>query len=230
MMAAVGMKKAWILALAMACTAVSSALFTPRPQALAQERAQMPLEHLFPEQFGHWRLDPAASALIRPAFEQARQFQMYDQVLERTYVNAEGRRMMLSVAYGRQQSVGLQMHLPEVCYKAGGFHVQDVEAGTVDLNGAKLPVTRLFASMDARPEPITYWRLLGDDVISDETQFKLRQISLGATGVIPDGMLVRVSSVDADVGAAHALQASFVQEMAAAMTAPQRTRVLGQSR
>jgi EpsI family protein len=221
------MTKAWLLAGAMALTAVFSALFTPQPQPLDLARARTPLEQLFPEHFGAWQPDPAAAALVRPAFEQARRFQMYDQVLERTYIDTQGRRVMLSVAYGRQQSVGLQMHLPEVCYKAGGFRVQDVVSDEIDLGTMKLPVTRLFASMDDRPEPITYWRLLGDDVIGNATQFRLRQLSMGMTGVIRDGMLVRVSSIDADVASAHAVQTRFVREMAAAMAPAQRMRVLG---
>jgi EpsI family protein len=221
------MKKAWMLAICMALTAIFSAAFMPRPQPLAQERASAPLEQLFPAQFGSWRLDPAASSLIRPAFERARQFQMYDQVLERTYIDDQGRSVMLSVAYGRQQSVGLQMHRPEVCYKAGGFRVQGLAQGQLKLGGRDLLVTRLLASMEGRPEPITYWRLLGDDVVADETQFKLRQLSLGASGAIPDGMLVRVSSIDEDTSAAYKVHEGFVQAMAQSLKGPQRKRVLG---
>lgn len=222
-------QRAWILAIAMGLTAVFSAVFMPRPPAVAQARAQTPLEQLFPERFGGWRLDPAASALVRPAFEQARQFQVYDQVLERTYMDEAGHRIMLSVAYGRQQSVGLQMHRPEVCYKAGGFQVEGVTPDELALtSGQRLPITRVFASMAGRPEPITYWRLLGDEVVGSESQFKLRQLSLGATGVIPDGMLVRVSSIDEDRPAAYALHDAFIREMATSMDAAQRSRVLGQ--
>lgn len=221
------MKKAWLLAFAMVFTAVLSLVFMPRAQPLAQERARMPLEQLFPVQFGVWHLDPAAAALIRPAFEQARQFQMYDQVLERTYMDEAGHRVMLSVAYGRQQSVGLQMHRPEVCYKAGGFKVQDVAQGELTLPGHALSVTRLLASMEGRPEPITYWRLLGDDIVRDETQFKLRQLSLGASGAIPDGMLVRVSSIDDDTASAYKVHEAFVQALAQGLNPAQRQRVLG---
>lgn len=221
------MVKAWLLAVAMLLTAGASAVFLPRPQPVAQERANMPLEQLFPDHFGDWRLDPAAAVLIRPAFEKARQFQMYDQVLERTYMDASGRRVMLSVAYGRQQSVGLQMHRPEVCYKASGFHVQDVAAGQLQVQGRAVPVTRLLASMDGRPEPITYWRLLGDELVADETQFKLRQLSLGASGAIPDGMLVRVSSIDDSKAGAYQLHEAFVRAMAQALTPSQQKRVLG---
>lgn len=222
------MKKACLLALAMVLTSAFSSVFVLRPQPLAEARAKTPLESLFPERFGNWQLDPAASALIRPAFEQAKRFQMYDQVLERTYMDERGRRVMLSAAYGRQQSVGLQMHLPEVCYKAGGFKVGDVEAGQIALGGNTLLVKRLFASMDGRPEPITYWRLLGDEVVGDETRFKLRQLSFGSTGAVPDGMLVRVSTIDPDTRHAYTVHEDFVREMAAAMNAAQRARVLGQ--
>jgi len=221
------MKKAWLLAICMALTAAFSAIFMPRPQPLAQERASMPLEQLFPAQFGSWRLDPAASALIRPAFERARQFQMYDQVLERTYIDDEGHSVMLSVAYGRQQSVGLQMHRPEVCYKAGGFRVQGVVQGKLKIGGHDLLVTRLLASMVGRPEPITYWRLLGDDVVADETQFKLRQLSLGVSGAIPDGMLVRVSSIDEDTAAAYKVHEAFVRALALRLTGARGKRVFG---
>jgi EpsI family protein len=131
------------------------------------------------------------------------------------------------VAYGRQQSVGLQMHRPEVCYKAGGFKVDAVQDGTLDVQGHAIPVTRLFASMEGRPEPITYWRLLGNEVITDEAGFQLRRWVPGAVGGIPDGMLVRISSLGDDVQAAYQLQAGFAQAMAQAMSPAQRLRVLG---
>ncbi|MBI2734739.1 MAG: EpsI family protein, partial [Aquabacterium sp.] len=181
------MRSAWVMAMLMLLTAASSYAFLPKPQPEAQARANTPLEQLFPSEFGPWRLDPAAAALIRPAFERARQFQMYDQVLERTYMDEAGHRIMLSVAYGRQQSVGLQMHRPEVCYRAGGFTVSHIEPGELQILGRAIPVTRLFASLDGRPEPITYWRLLGNEVIADEARFKLRQLSAGGSGGIPDG-------------------------------------------
>lgn len=221
------MKTAWLMAFFMTLTAVFSYAFQPRPQPDAQARANTPLEQLFPSEFGGWRLDPAASALIRPAFERARQFQMYDQVLERTYMDDAGHRIMLSVAYGRQQSVGLQMHRPEVCYKAGGFKVANIEPGALSLLGRSVPVTRLFASLEGRPEPITYWRLLGNEVIADEARFKLRQLTPGAMGGIPDGLLVRISSLDDAPPRAYKLQADFAQAMAQALTPEQRQRVLG---
>ncbi len=218
--------RAWLFGILMVFTAVASIALRPSVDPAVQVRAAVPLESLFPVEFGAWRLDPSAVAPIRPAFERARQFQMYDQVLERTYVDPQGRRIMLSVAYGRQQSVGLQMHRPEVCYRAGGFAISEVKAHQLAVNGQTLPVTRLLASMPGRPEPITYWRLLGDQVITSESGFRLGPWRWGG-GVLMDGLLVRVSSIDTDRIAAWQVQADFVTQLAAAMSPAQRRRVLG---
>ena len=210
--------------------AVATLAHLGRPQASAEAnaRALVPLEALFPQRVGVWQPDPVSVGFVRPAFEQAKQFQMYDQVLERVYVNPAGERIMLSVAYGRQQSVGLQVHRPEVCYKAGGFHVGAVRSGRIDLPGHVLPVTRLVASMPDRQEPITYWRLLGDQVVTDEARFKLDQLKAGLKGRgIDDGLLVRVSSLGSDADSAWALQASFVEALDRAQDDAQRRRTTG---
>lgn len=219
--------KPWLLALGLALTALLCALFKPQPLPEAQARAQVPLEQIFPERFGAWQVDASAGALIRPAFEQARQFQMYDQVLERTYFNAQGQSVMLSAVYGRQQSVGLQMHRPEVCYKAGGFEVHDVRSSTLSWGGRSVPATQMVASMVGRTEPVTYWRLLGHELVGHEADFRWRQLSLGVKGHIPDGLLVRLSSIDTDSAQAHALHAAFARELLQAMSPAQRARVLG---
>lgn len=221
------MTRLWVMVVSMALTAGLSFVLKPTVDPQAEIRATVPLEQLFPSQVGQWQVDVAAAAPVRPAFERARQFQMYDQVLERTYVSESGYRVMLSVAYGRQQSVGLQMHRPEVCYKAGGFKVESIQQGLLAVMGSEMKVTRVFASLEGRPEPITYWRLLGDEVVGDETQFKLRQLKLGMRSV-SDGMLVRVSSIDVDQATAFQQHALFVQALASSLNSAQRLRVMGQ--
>lgn len=218
----------WLLAASLLLAAGLAQLGKPQASPQANARALVPLESLFPQRVGEWQPDPVSVGFVRPAFEQAKKFQMYDQVLERVYVNPAGERVMLSVAYGRQQSVGLQMHRPEVCYKAGGFEVGPVSVGQVDLPGHVLPVKRLVATMPDRQEPITYWRLLGDQLVTDEVRFKLDQIAAGIKGRgIDDGLLVRVSSLGADAEAAWRLQAAFVQALDQAQDEAQRRRTTG---
>lgn len=232
------------LAACLVVAALASLWLRPGVSAEAEARAQVPLESLFPKEISvqpdgaaHaqgsvWRLDPVASGMVRPAFEAARRFQMYDQVLERTYVHPSGQRVMLSVAYGRQQSVGLQMHRPEVCYRAGGFRVSDVTPGTLTLSdlpeALTLPVVRLIAALPERPEPITYWRLLGDEPVSDERTLKAKQLIAGlAHRGLADGLLVRLSTIDADANTGWHWQEVFARDLAAALSPQQRLRVLG---
>lgn len=246
-----GGRRRWVLSACLILAALASVGMRPGVSPESEARAQVPLESLFPkdiptalqdatgEQLGFWRLEPVASGMVRPAFEAARRFQMYDQVLERTYVHPSGQRVMLSVAYGRQQSVGLQMHRPEVCYRAGGFRVSDVTPGVLELPAVagpdgvraptlRLPVVRLLAALPARPEPVTYWRLLGEVPVQDERDLKLRQLvaGLGRHG-LADGLLVRVSTIDADAEAGWRWQALFARDLAAALSPQQRLRVLG---
>ena len=219
---------AGVIGVSMALVAALAWWGRPGASDAAQARAGVPLEALFPVRVGDWVPDPVSSGMVRPAFEQARQFQMYDQVLERTYVHPSGRRLMLSVAYGRQQSVGLQMHRPEVCYRAGGFTVGEARQVSLQLDGHVLPVTRLMARMPERPEPITYWRLLGDEVVADETGFKLRQFAGGLVRRrVDDGLLVRVSSIHPDAEVGWRAQEAFVRDLARGLNAQQRLRVMG---
>lgn len=218
----------WVLVASLLVAAGLAQLGKPQASPQANARALVPLEALFPQRVGEWQPDPVSVGFVRPAFEQAKKFQMYDQVLERVYMNPAGERVMLSVAYGRQQSVGLQMHRPEVCYKAGGFEVGPVSAGQVELPGHVLQVKRLVATMPERQEPITYWRLLGDQLVTDEVRFKFDQVAAGLKGRgIDDGLLVRVSSLGTDAEAAWRLQAAFVQALDQAQDEAQRRRTTG---
>ena len=130
-------------------------------------------------------------------------------------------------ALGSEQSAGLQLHRPEVCYQAGGFEVRDTHTATLALDDRRLPVTRLHAELPGRPEPITYWTLLGGMVVADASSFRLRRLSFAARRDVADGMLVRVSSIDQDTARAFELHQSFAQEMVRAMASADRAKVVG---
>lgn len=199
-----------------------------RPTARIDEtRASQRLEELFPRAAGQWRIDELHQALVRPAEGADKAYGVYDQVLERTYVSAAGQRVMLSVAYGSEQSVGLEVHRPDACYPSNGFRIDGRHAATLQLDGRPVPVTRLHAHKAGRSEPVTYWVVLGDTVVTDGWDFRLRQLRSGLRGELLDGMLVRVSTIDADVPRAHELQARFAAELVAHLPAEARARVIG---
>lgn len=218
-------RQALLLCAGMGGAAALAAL--AKPSRRADGAAKIDLDRVFPSEFGAWRADKVSAAFVRPAKQQGKRYQVYDQVLERTFVDAQGLRIMLSVAYGSEQSAGLQLHRPEVCYRAGGFEVSSTRAAVLKLDRQLLPVTRLQAELPGRPEPITYWTILGSEAVADASAFRLRRLSFAARREVLDGMLVRVSSIDPDAARAHVLQAHFADELVRAIAPQDRAKVIG---
>ncbi|MEO7106194.1 MAG: exosortase C-terminal domain/associated protein EpsI, partial [Rhodoferax sp.] len=155
---------------------------------------------------------------------------IYNQTLTRTYINSEGDRIMLSVAYGGDQSDATRAHLPEVCYPAQGFQITSNTQSKIVLADRTVNTRLLMSKMGPRNEPITYWLVVGNHVTVSRTDQKLSQFGLGLRGLIPDGMLVRVSSIDEDMVHGHQVQAKFLTQLAQVMPEAVRDRVFGTDR
>ena len=196
---------------------------------LADTRPKVDLETLFPKAFADWTVDDRMPVQLVSPDTLAMLNKIYNQTLSRTYVNRKGDRIMLSVAYGGDQSDATRAHRPEVCYPAQGFQMLSAQNTQLNLGTHQLPVRQLVAKLGGRSEPITYWITVGERITITGTQQKLAQLSYSTRGVIPDGMLVRVSSIDADSAAAYRLQDGFVVDLANAIPAATRAQVLGKS-
>ncbi|MCA1974942.1 MAG: EpsI family protein [Caenispirillum sp.] len=208
--------------------AASAAAVALRPtQKLADQRPRIDLETMIPKQFGDWRIDTSIAPVLPAPDVQAALDKIYNQVLARTYVNGRGERVMLSIAYGGDQSDTMQVHLPEVCYAAQGFQVKRTTLGEIATQYGALPVKRLVAQLNNRIEPITYWITVGDEVVNAGYKRKLVQIRHGITGSVPDGILLRVSSIDRDEKNAYPVQEAFLRDMLAAMPPGDRARLTG---
>lgn len=216
-----------LIALLLMVAAMVGALAWKPTRHLTDQVGRIDLESVFPKQFGAWRVDERMPVQLVSPDLQAKLNELYNQTLSRTYVNAQGQRIMLSVAYGGDQSDGTRAHLPEVCYPAQGFVIADKSVGTVPTPGHDIRVRRMVARLGGRVEPITYWLIVGNRVAVSGTEMKLAQLTYSSLGVIPDGMLVRVSSIDNDPAAAYALHASFVAALTAAIAPAALARVTG---
>ena len=175
------------------------------------------LAEMVPKIFGEWHEEQKKSIQIVDPQQQETIDKIYTQTLSRTYVNTEGYRVMLSMAYGDDQREGMQMHYPEVCYPAQGFALQDKKNGTLQTINGSIPVTRLLTSLGQRNEPITYWTTIGDRVFQGNIQKKLTEMRYGLSGEIPDGMLIRVSSIDSETSNAYEIQSKFINQMLGAL-------------
>ena len=196
-------------------------------QKIADIRKKPDLKTLIPSQIGEWRIDTSIMPIEPSPDVQAALNKIYNQTLSRTYINPAGSRIMLSIAYGGDQSDSMQVHKPEVCYAQQGFEVFGAVAGRLLTQYGELPVRRLIARQGSRNEPIIYWVVVGDKATSTGLTQKLAQLSYGLTGKVPDGFLVRISSIDHDRQSAYQLQEEFIKSMLGAMNDEDRARVAG---
>lgn len=186
-----------------------------------------PLEASLPNQVGDWRVDKAQATVPLPPDVAAQVAKIYTEVADRVYVNSKGERIMLTIAYGKDQSDGFKVHRPEVCYAAQGFKVSDPEDGVMSVGGVVLSVKHVQTSLHARFEPVTYWMVIGDQVVNTPLKHKFAQIRYALDGIVADGLLIRISSLSQDPQAAYRLQEGFLQEWMPRVPAAQRSRFFG---
>lgn len=223
------MSAAWPLRVMLAAGAVvvalAAAATVPEP---TRKVTDFQLETLVPKQFGEWRVDPSVTPVSLAPDVQAQLDTLYEQVLARAYVNARGERVMLSIAYGGDQRDALRSHRQEVCYRAQGFTVQKLNVAEATINGRPIPLSRFEARRSGRLEPVTYWMTMGDDVIVERSDRLFAQIKQGITqGSVPDGMVVRISSIDPDVPKAYAQHLRFLDALLGAMPPADARRLTG---
>lgn len=161
------------------------------------ERARdVDLDTMVPGRLEGWRIDPGVVPVAPDPRLQAVVEATYDQTLSRTYVNDHGQRVMLSIAYsGNFSGRAMQYHRPEVCYPAQGFEVLDRQSGELKLGARHIPLTHLSTRNEGRKEAVSYWVTVSGTPARYGLSVRVRQIKAGLTGQMPDGFLVRVSSI-----------------------------------
>ena len=217
-----------VLALLMIAASIG-AIYARPSNKVADLGPEVSLETMIPKQFGEWRERPSqVSQVVNPQTKELLD-KLYSQILARTYVHTDGYQVMLSLAYGSDQRGALQAHKPEVCYPAQGFKLHKTESLQLSTPIGGIPAQRLFTSMGARQEPVTYWFTVGDKAVQTKTQKRLVEMAYGLTGRIPDGLLFRISSIDGDQVRANRYHDQFVNELLQAVPPADRIRLSGLS-
>jgi EpsI family protein len=126
---------------------------------------------------------------------------------------------MLMVAYGPVQNYRMKAHRPEICYTANGFRVSNKYKAQVSYrNGAKpINVTRLTTQRETRLEPVSYWMRVGNDIATGPIESQIIRLKYGLHGIIPDGALIRVSTIGLSPDESFKLQDKFIRDLLAAI-------------
>ncbi|GAA4020934.1 exosortase B [Actimicrobium antarcticum] len=220
--ASIAGKPALLMMLAMLLSVGAARALTP---VMDLAKAIAPLATTVPSQFGEWT--EIKSAIVQAnltASEDGKKSieQPYDDVLTRTYADKAGNRIMLALAYAREQRQDVKIHLPEVCYPAQGYEILVLKQAPLSVlqSGRTLPGKRLLTTGGGRTEAVSYWVRIGDAYPIGGLATRLKIFKDGIAGNVTDGMLVRASSLitdPKDADAEYVVQDRFLSDLLLAM-------------
>lgn len=168
-------------------------------------------EALIPDVVGPWRFVTESGVVLPP--QDALSDRLYDNLVTRVYANDAGRPVMFLIAYNNQQDGVLQIHRPEICYPAGGYQLSPTRDVDVPLAGdSLLPAKAFLASGRDRDEAVLYWTRVGNTFPRRWSRQRLAVIRANLQGIVPDGLLVRVSTLGSEMPAELATLKSFMTE------------------
>jgi EpsI family protein len=178
------------------------------------------LDALVPKTIGPWKF-VAASGLVVPPNDQLSRA-IYSNLLTRVYADGQNPPVMLLVAQSGSQTGVLQIHRPEICYTAGGYHISAVNPQPIQVGSTIVPANSMDASADGIVEHVIYWTRVGDRMPASWKQQRLAVAEQNIRGIVPDAILVRVSTVTEDASSARKTLQAFVRALIGSLPANRR--------
>lgn len=222
------LKPVWIaITIALLAAAWSAAECLIPSAYWADEIGSPKYAELLPNEFEDWATLPNASAAVVNPVQSEMLDRIYSETVGRTYVSRRtGRVVMVSLAYGRDQSTDTQLHTPDMCYPSQGFRVESIQKMELRTPWGGLPVVKLRTSMGQRVEPLTYFVRTGDAVTDGALNRNLARLGLAVRGFKMDGLLVRVSEITNSPDAFE-VQEQFLKSLFGSMSANDRNKFIG---
>lgn len=219
------------LVIGASCLVAGGAAYAMTPRQRLSLVGSAQLEELVPTAFEEWTSQDVSDPLAINSPESLSN-KLYSQLVARLYSNAAtGNQVMMLLAYGARQTDGLQLHRPEVCYPAFGYKLTRNEPTSIELaSSVTLPARRLAAEVPGRQESIVYWSRIGEDLPIDGAQQRGDRLKLAFKGLIPDGVLVRFSTLSIEPGGGWDELERFVVGLVTAVPADKRQALIGTAR
>lgn len=212
-----------LLGLGMVAASGTAAARMPEPNRPPIEKDRF--ESLIPDTVGSWRFASESGVVLPPP--DALSERLYDNLVTRVYVGPSGPVMFLA-AYNNRQDGIIQIHRPETCYPAGGFVLSNAREVPVSLGPQRtLPAKAFLARGYDRDETVLYWTRVGNDFPRGWSEQKISVIRANIRGIVPDGLMVRVSTVGGDMGAELNVLRRFVGDFVDAAPAALRPILFG---
>lgn len=217
-----------LLAILMVVTSVFANMAKPT-RLMSEIYPREKLANEIPLLFSRWEKQQTNIAEVVDPTQQAVLKYLYTETLSASYINANKGLVMLSIAYGKDQRDGNDVHQPDLCYPAQGFTVIEQRELPLVLDANRSIVVKYMKTQKGqRIEPLIYWTTLGDAVYRGKLQKKIIDFKYSRDNLIPDGMIVRVSTIEEDSAIAMASITDFVTDWYASMPEQQRKRYFGE--
>lgn len=217
-----------VLAVCLMAVGVVASYGLKPTQFWASAQGELSLESAVPQQFGVWRMVHTDDLQVVDPTVEATLQTLYSQTLNRLYVDDQGRQVMVSLAYGKNQSSwNTAAHRPEFCYSGQGFQIEPKGIRSLALSDHSIDAVNFVGFRQGRTEAVTYWVTLADTVALPGARRKWQQLKFGLQGLIVDGMLVRVSSLGSNDAVQFEVQAQFVKDLERAMPSSMKPRFFG---
>lgn len=208
-----------------ALAAASAIAFGLRPAKAEHRIGSEKLDDLIPATLGKWHFSTRSGVVLPDADGQSDE---YDQIVSRSYEAPDSAPVMLAIAYGSTQGGSLQLHRPEVCYPSQGFLLSNTRLPALDIGApAPLPSRAFTARRDDRVEQVLYWSRISNRFPRNSAEEYLAILSAVLHGAVPDGVLVRFSTIDADAARSQAVLSDFARALLSAVSEGTRAILLG---
>jgi EpsI family protein len=209
-----------------ALLATSAAALVRKPHEIAPRMAKGSLDKMIPTRIGDWAFETSSGLVQAPA--DTLSDSLYNDILTRVYVAQNKPPIMLLIAYGNTQNGMLQLHRPEVCYPAGGYHLSDTKLVSVNVDPLPVIPGHFFtAEGAARTEQVLYLTRIGKTLPTSWSNQRTAVIAANLHGEIPDGILVRVSSIQPDAMGALPVLNQFIKSLTQGVNPVARKLLIG---
>ena len=208
--------KSMIVFLVLIASTLTAILLTPKMNVV---KRNPDFEKIIPFKFGDWQeiKDPFAQVSLSTDKNDLIN-QIYDRVLMRTYINSNGDKVMLAIAYALEQKQDVKIHRPEVCYVAQGFRIVSKAENKLVMKSLFKPIgaQELLMENGSRYEAVSYWIRIGNSYPKEGFSARFKILKEGLKGKILDGILVRSSialNEGSGAGIAFEIQKKFLTDL-----------------
>jgi EpsI family protein len=218
-------RRSIILGAVFTATAGAAAATTPRRHE--EILAGVALKSVIPDRVASWTQAQFSDAIL----PDSQPMDVYDQIVSRAYSSPDAPPIMLVVAYGAAQSGVMKVHRPEVCYTSAGFKIVNRQILPIALqDGRSIPASTFLGERQDRKEHVLYWTRISNAFPGNLFDQRVVMFEQGLSGVIPDGVLVRLSTLCPDWALAQSALQAFAGDLVRSSSPLGRALFIGRPR